>query len=91
MNTSAIINIPELYKVCEVNHLSKSWGTRFEGLAIQQEPEGTAVLSYMFDRAVLYGVFTQVLNLGLDLTSVSVSRPQDLIDDKPGTRTLILF
>ena len=90
MNTKATINTPELYKIRVANHLSKSWAARFEGLSIQHEPEGTTVLSGMLDQAALYGVFTKIISLGLNLTSVSALRPQDPIDDQPGDHVLNL-
>ena len=63
-------NAPERYEIRVTGHLSENWAARFEGLSMQQEPEGETMLSGMLDQAALHGVLMIIRNLGLHLVSV---------------------
>jgi hypothetical protein len=71
MNTKQTINEPELYEIRVAGHLSENWERRFEGLSLQQQPEGETVLSGMLDQAALHGVLAKIRDLGLNLISVN--------------------
>ena len=71
MKTGKTMNVPRLYEICVVSHLSANWAMRFEGLSIRHKPEGETVLSGMLDQAALHGVFVKIRDLGLYLSSVN--------------------
>ena len=75
MKTQQPRNVPELYEIRVVGHLSASWAARFEGLSMQHQPEGETVLTGMLDQAALHGVFLKIRNLGLNLISVNRIEP----------------
>ena len=70
MKTQRTMNVPELYEIRVAGHLSENWAARFEGLSMQQQPEGETVLSGLLDQAALHGVFMKIRDLGLNLISV---------------------
>lgn len=52
-------------------HLEPSWSEWFEGLAITNLKNGTAVLSgSIIDQAALHGVLTKIRDLGMPLIDV---------------------
>jgi len=65
------MNVPQLYEIRVVGHLSANWAARFEGLSMRHEPEGETVLSGELDQAALHGVFVKIRSLGLNLISVN--------------------
>ncbi len=71
MKTQRTMNVPELYEIRVAGHLSENWAARFEGLSMQQQPEGETVLSGLLDQAALHGVFMKIRDLGLNLISVN--------------------
>jgi hypothetical protein len=53
-------------------HLSGRWADWFDGLEIENESNGEAVLSgYLPDQAALYGVLRRISNLGVALISLN--------------------
>jgi hypothetical protein len=53
-------------------HLSSQWVDWFDGLEIENQPNGEAMLSgYLPDQAALYGVLKRMSNLGLALLSLN--------------------
>jgi hypothetical protein len=53
-------------------HLSNQWAVWFDGLEIENQPNGEAMLSgYLPDQAALYGVLKRMNNLGLALLSLN--------------------
>ena len=53
-------------------HLSSQWADWFDGLEIENQPNGEAMLSgYLPDQAALYGVLKRMNNLGLALLSLN--------------------
>ena len=71
MNAKQTMNAPELYEIRVAGHLSENWAGRFEGLALEQQPEGETLLSGMLDQAALHGVLAKIRDLGLNLISVN--------------------
>jgi len=71
METQRTMNVPQLYEIRVLSHLSANWAARFEGLSMRHEPEGETVLTGMLDQAALHGVFVKIRNLGLYLISVN--------------------
>ncbi|HSM71618.1 MAG TPA: hypothetical protein VK851_08755 [Anaerolineales bacterium] len=71
LKTQRTMNVPRLYEIRVVSHLSANWAMRFEGLSMRHESEGETVLSGMLDQAALHGVFVKIRNLGLYLISVN--------------------
>ena len=57
-------------------HLSSQWADWFDGLTIENRPDGKAVLSGPLpDQAALYGVLNRVRDLGLALISLNCLDP----------------
>jgi len=53
-------------------HLSSQWTDWFDGLEIENQPNGEAVLSgYLPDQAALFGVLKRMSNLRLALLSLN--------------------
>ncbi len=62
---------PARYVIQVVGHLSDQWGGWFGGMAIENQPNGEAMLSGVLpDQSALYGVLRQIHDLGLTLVSV---------------------
>lgn len=63
--------MPTYYEIRVLNHLSSDWTEWFEGLAIENHPNGEATLSGPFqDQAALFGVLDNVRDLNLTLIAV---------------------
>jgi hypothetical protein len=61
-----------VYKFRVEGHLSDRWSAWFDGLAIQNEPDGETTLTGLLpDQAALYGVLAKIHNLNLVLVSVA--------------------
>jgi hypothetical protein len=71
MKTQQTMNVPMIYEIRVVGHLSANWAARFEGLSMRLEPEGETVLTGMLDQAALHGAFVKIRDLGLYLISVN--------------------
>lgn len=53
-------------------HLDPSWSTRLSGLVIHNLPSGLCELrGELADQAALYGLLTQIRDLGLELLAVN--------------------
>jgi hypothetical protein len=65
---------------CEIRvkgHLAQQWRDWLGGLAIENQPDGVALLSGSLpDQAALYGVLRQIRDLGLDLVYLCVESPR---------------
>ena len=60
------------YAIRLIGHLDARWATRFDGLAMRHEADGTTVLSGLIaDQAALHGLLQQVRDLGIPLVSVT--------------------
>jgi hypothetical protein len=57
-------------------HLSDRWSNWFGGLTVENQPDGTAVLSGQLpDQAALYGVLDRMRDLGVTLISLNCGIP----------------
>ncbi len=65
------MNEPAHYEIRVKGHLSSQWSDWFGGLAIDNLPNGEALLSGSLpDQAALHGVLNRILYLGLTLVSL---------------------
>jgi hypothetical protein len=65
---------PMLYQIRVQGHLSDRWAAWFDGLTIENRPDGEAVLTGpLADQAALHGVLGRIRDLGLTLVAVSRS------------------
>ena len=61
-----------VYEIRVEGHLSDRWCAWFDGLAIQNEPDGETTLTGLLpDQAALYGVLAKIHSLNLILVSVA--------------------
>jgi hypothetical protein len=69
-------------------HLSSQWVDWFDGLEIENQPNGEAMLSgYLPDQAALYGVLKRMSNLGLALLSLNcVECSRDEMPQSPSAK-----
>ncbi len=76
---------PAHYEIRVRGHLSNQWAERFGGLAIDNLPNGEALLSGALpDQAALHGVLNRILYLGLTLVFLNrtdLANSQGLEDD----------
>jgi hypothetical protein len=62
---------PVFYDIRVKGHISDSWSSWFEGLAVRHEEGGETVLSGpLVDEAALHGVLIKIRDLGLPLVEV---------------------
>ena len=62
----------QFYEIQIQGHLSSQWADWFDGLWLENRPDGTAVLSGAFpDQARLFGVLDRLRDLGLTLIAVN--------------------
>ena len=78
--------MPTHYQIRIEGHLSDSWSSWFEGLAIRHEDSGETVLAgSLADQAALHGVLMRIRDLGLPLISVTRQKQADRDSDSwPG-------
>ena len=63
---------PTTYEIRLAGHLDGRWATRFDGLALRHEADGTTVLSGpIVDQAALHGLLQRVRDLGIPLIGVT--------------------
>ena len=63
---------PALYQIRVQGHLSDRWAAWFDGLKIENQPDGEAVLSGpLADQAALHGVLGRIRDLGLTLIALN--------------------
>ena len=66
------MNQPTLYQIRVQGHLSDRWATWFDGLKIENQPHGEAVLTGpLADQAALHGVLGRIRDLGLTLIALN--------------------
>lgn len=64
-------NPGKYYEIVVKGQLESRWSQWFNGLEIQNKPEGEAILSgIVVDQAALHGLLIKVRDLGLPLVSV---------------------
>jgi hypothetical protein len=67
----------QIYEIRVRGHLSDSWVEWFDGLAIENLPNGESLLSGpVADKAALHGLLTKVRDLNLTLLAVTLIEPE---------------
>ena len=70
-------NGPAAYEIHVEGHLDERWTSRFEGLTLRVEADGTTVLhGPVVDQAALHGVLQRLRDLGVPLLSVTRIGPR---------------
>jgi hypothetical protein len=60
------------YRILVKGHLEPSWGSWFDGMSIQNLPDGETMLTGpVADQAMLHGLLIKIRDLGLPLISLS--------------------
>ncbi len=63
---------PACYRIRVKGHLSEQWANWFDGLTLENLPDGCAVLfGRLSDQSALYGVLNGIRDIGLSLISVN--------------------
>ena len=63
---------PACYRIRVKGHLSEQWATWFDGLTLENLPDGDTVLAGTLpDQPALYGVLNRIRDIGLILISVN--------------------
>ena len=66
-----------IYQIRVRGHLSDAWAEWFDGLTIENLPNGESLLSGpVADKAALHGLLTKVRDLNLTLLSVTLIEPE---------------
>ncbi len=66
------MNTPQRYEIRVRGHISSTWATWFEHLAIYHEPNGdTRLVGALPDQAALHGILMRIRDLGLLLLAVN--------------------
>ena len=78
-----------MYQFRLKGHLDESWATWLSGMSIEQQPDGsTTVTGTVTDQAALFGLLSQIRDLGLPLISVNlVEAASQEAPEKLGGRT----
>jgi len=67
----------QIYQIRVRGHLSNAWAEWFDGLTIENLPNGEALLSGpVVDKAALHGLLTRVRDLNLTLVTVALIEPE---------------
>jgi hypothetical protein len=62
---------PRLYEIRIGGHLDTRWATRFDGMALTPDEDGTTVVrGVLADQAALHGVLQRLRDAGLPLISI---------------------
>jgi len=65
------------YQIILEGHLEERWLRIFEGLVIEQRPEGETVLQGRMDQSTLHGLLNTILDLGMALLSIQRLKTAD--------------
>jgi hypothetical protein len=77
-------NSSSRYEICIKGHLSSRWATRFDGMTMTAQDDGTTVIEGpVVDQAALHGLLNKVGELGLPLLSVTQVHPAEPTDPIP--------
>jgi hypothetical protein len=67
----------QIYQIRVRGHLSDAWSEWFDGLTIENLPNGESLLSGpVVDKAALHGLLTKVRDLNLTLVAVALIGPE---------------
>ncbi|HLM50386.1 MAG TPA: hypothetical protein VK279_07550 [Solirubrobacteraceae bacterium] len=58
------------YEVVVRGRLSERFGAQFEGVTLEQRPDGTALRAAFADQTQLFGLLDRLRDLGIELESV---------------------
>lgn len=58
------------YQISLEGHLEERWLRWFEGVVIEQRPEGITILHGLMDQSALHGILNTIRDLGIALISV---------------------
>ncbi len=64
------------YQVSVEGYLDERWLRWFEGMAIEQDPQGNTLISGEMDQSCLFGVLNRIRDLGMVLVAVQRSQMQ---------------
>jgi len=65
------------YEIRLKGHLAARWATRFDGMTLTNQDDGTTVLEGpVIDQAALHGVLRTLRDIGVPLISVTQVDPQ---------------
>ena len=68
----------QIYQIRVRGHLSDAWVEWFDGLTIENLPNGEALLSGpVADKAALHGLLIKVRDLNLTLLAVALIEPEE--------------
>jgi hypothetical protein len=68
----------QIYQIRVRGHLSDAWSEWFDGLTIENLPNGDSLLSGpVADKAALHGLLTKVRDLNLTLLAVALIEPEE--------------
>jgi hypothetical protein len=60
------------YEICIKGHLSSRWASRFDGMTVTAQDDGTTVIEGpIVDQAALHGLLNRLGDLGVPLLSVT--------------------
>jgi hypothetical protein len=64
------------YRIRVKGHLAPRWATRFDGMTLTQQDDGTTLIQgLVVDQAALHGLLQRVRDTGLPLVSVTQVQP----------------
>jgi hypothetical protein len=73
----------DTYQIRVRGHLSSRWAEWFDGLTIENQPNGEALIyGPVADQAALHGLLVKVRDLNLPLVSVSKIEPEQIHTEK---------
>ena len=62
----------QTYEIRVTGHLGDRWATRFDGMTLSHEDDGTTVISGpVVDQAALHGLLQQLRDIGIPLVSLT--------------------
>ena len=66
------------YRIRVKGHLAPRWATRFDGMTLTQQDDGTTLIQgLVVDQAALHGLLQHVRDTGLPLVSVAQTNEPD--------------
>jgi len=78
MNTPPRDRDAGYYRIRVKGHLAPRWATRFDGMSLTQQDDGTTLIQgLVVDQAALHGLLQQVRDTGLPLISVTRAAPDE--------------
>jgi len=73
----------DTYQIRVRGHLSSRWAEWFDGLTIENQPNGEALIcGPVADQAALHGLLAKVRDLNLPLVSVNRIQPGQMYEEK---------